>query len=153
MPIAPEPLLTSLLVIMLGPSCFGDVVLKDLKPFKDYQELAQLLIDRGMDVPDETRAVRKLSQAGYYRLSGFWYACRTQDALFFKVYDSFDAVERKKIFMLACIIWYLVRSVGPSSDLFDRFMIELQSMPGLPCDGYEEMGVPKAFRSSFVSQV
>lgn len=345
MPIAPEPLLTSLLVIMLGPSCFGDVVLKDLKPFKDYQELAQLLIDRGMDVPDEARAVRKLSQVGYYRLSGFWYACRTQaagsnkplesflpgtcfdrifelylfdkrlrllfldaierievslktrlahelgrldsqahhnpdfinpkqlksyvhrgvmrnawdewsrrqqdeldrcredfiqwhkttarpvpvwvaveawslgtvskwfellkrghqnriarhfgvsnpallvrwlqaittlrnrcahhsriwnqternalglpvgvdaDALFFKVYGSFDAVERKKIFMLACIIWYLVRSVGPSSDWFDRFMIELQRMPGLPCDGYEEMGVPKAFRSSFIPQV
>lgn len=88
-PIAPEPLLTSLLVIMLGPSCFGDVVLKDLKPFKDYQELAQLLIDRGMDVPDEARAVRKLSQVGYYRLSGFWYACRTQAAGSNKPLESF----------------------------------------------------------------
>lgn len=314
------------------------MVLKDLKPFKDYQELAQLLIDRGMDVPDKTRAVRKLSQVGYYRLSGFWYACRTQvagstkplesflpgtcfdrifelylfdkrlrllfldaierievslktrlahelgrlepqahhnpafinpkqlrtywrngvkrnawderlrrqqdeldrcredfiqwhkttarpvpvwvaveawslgtvskwfellkrghqnriaqhfgvsnpvllvrwlqaitilrnrcahhsriwnqternalglpsglgaDAQFFKTYASFGIAERKKIFMLVCIVWYLVRSIGPSSDWFDKFMTELQNIPDLPFDGYEAMGVPKAFR-------
>ncbi len=30
-----------------------------------------------MDVgPDRQQAVRKLSQIGYYRLSGFWYPCR-----------------------------------------------------------------------------
>ncbi|MFN9686330.1 MAG: hypothetical protein ACK583_13865 [Cyanobacteriota bacterium] len=30
-----------------------------------------------MDVgPDPQRAVRKLSQIGYYLLSGFWYPCR-----------------------------------------------------------------------------
>ncbi len=29
-----------------------------------------------MTIPDEERAKRKLSQIGYYRLSGFWYPCR-----------------------------------------------------------------------------
>ena len=29
-----------------------------------------------MIISDEARAVRKLSQIGYYRLSGFWYPCR-----------------------------------------------------------------------------
>lgn len=29
-----------------------------------------------MIIPDEKRAERKLSQIGYYRLSGFWYPCR-----------------------------------------------------------------------------
>lgn len=316
--------------------------MKDLKPFKDYQEQVQLLLDRGMGVPDEAWAVRKLSQVGYYRLSGFWYACRTPlagsdrplevflpgtcfdrvfelylfdkrlrllfldaierievslktrlahemgrlnpqahhnpdfinprqlksyvrngvtrnawdewtrrqqgeldrcredfirwhkeagrpvpvwvaveawslgtvskwfellkrghqnrvaqhfgvnnpallvrwlqaitilrnrcahhsriwnqternalglpdgegaDARFFKAYVSLDTAERKRLFMLACIIWYLARSIGPSSDWFDRFMTELQSMPCLPCDGYEAMGIPKAFRPLFM---
>lgn len=315
--------------------------MQDLKPFKDYQELVQLLRDRGMDIPDEVRAIRKLSQVGYYRLSGFWYACRTPlagsskpldsfvpgtcfdrifelylfdkrlrllflDAIerievslktrlahelgrldplahqnphfinpeqlknyvrkgvvrnawdewsrrqqseldrcredfiqwhkamdrpipvwvaveawslgtvskwfellkrghqnkiarhfgmdnpallvrwlqaitilrnrcahhsriwnqternalglpvevggetrFFEAYGSLDTVERKKIFLLACIVWYLVSSVGPSSDWFGRFVAELQNMPDLPCKGYEAMGIPEAFRNSF----
>ena len=29
-----------------------------------------------MTIPDESKAIRKLSQIGYYRLSGFWYPCR-----------------------------------------------------------------------------
>ena len=29
-----------------------------------------------MVIPDEEQAKRKLSQIGYYRLSGFWYPCR-----------------------------------------------------------------------------
>lgn len=32
-----------------------------------------------MDVGDLERAERKLSQIGYYRLSGFWYPCREQE--------------------------------------------------------------------------
>ncbi|MCF8077523.1 MAG: hypothetical protein K9K87_15330 [Desulfotignum sp.] len=46
------------------------------KPHKSYSELVSLLISRGMIVPDKNRAERKLSQIGYYRLSGFWYPCR-----------------------------------------------------------------------------
>ncbi|WP_236645637.1 Abi family protein [Pseudomonas sp. Ant30-3] len=46
------------------------------KPFRSYRELSALLIKRGMRITDVVRAERKLSQVGYYRLSGFWYPCR-----------------------------------------------------------------------------
>ncbi len=46
------------------------------KPHKTYAELAGLLAERGMVVGDVERAQRKLSQVGYYRLSGYWYPCR-----------------------------------------------------------------------------
>lgn len=46
------------------------------KPHKTYSELVDILKQRGMIIPDEERAERKLSQIGYYRLSGFWYPCR-----------------------------------------------------------------------------
>lgn len=46
------------------------------KPFKSYDELISLLLSRGMEIPDKDRAKRKLSQLGYYRLSGYWYNSR-----------------------------------------------------------------------------
>lgn len=46
------------------------------KPFQDYQQLVDRLLERGMIIPDPNRALRKISQVGYYRLSGFWYPCR-----------------------------------------------------------------------------
>jgi abortive infection bacteriophage resistance protein len=44
------------------------------KPFRTYAELVALLQQRGMTVEDQARAERKLSQVGYYRLSGL--TCR-----------------------------------------------------------------------------
>lgn len=50
------------------------------KPFKEYADLVALLESRGMDVGsnqmEKDRAERKISQIGYYRLSGFSYPCR-----------------------------------------------------------------------------
>lgn len=46
------------------------------KPHKSYSQLVDILEDRGMIIPDRERAERKLSQIGYYRLSGFWFPCR-----------------------------------------------------------------------------
>ncbi|MCD4742897.1 MAG: Abi family protein [Desulfobacteraceae bacterium] len=46
------------------------------KPHRSYSDLVNLLEKRGMIIPDKERAERKLSQIGYYRLSGFWYPCR-----------------------------------------------------------------------------
>src|SRR5699024_783481 len=87
-----------------------------------------LLEQRGMQLPDKKRAERKLSQVGYYRLSGFWYSCRNPhpvipykrlDAFFpatnfdevFKLYlfDKrlrlllFDAIERIEVRLKAVI--------------------------------------------------
>lgn len=44
-----------------------------VKVHKEYDELVDLLLSRGMDVPDREHAIKKISQVGYYRLSGFWY--------------------------------------------------------------------------------
>lgn len=49
------------------------------KPFKSYADLVGLLAARGMVIEDPVRAERKLSQVGYYRLSGYWYPCRMND--------------------------------------------------------------------------
>ncbi len=49
------------------------------KPFKEYKELIATLEQRGMIVVDSERATRKISQVGYYRLSGFWYPCREME--------------------------------------------------------------------------
>lgn len=40
------------------------------KPFRDYPDLVDLLEARGMIVEDKDRAIRKIAQVGYYRLSG-----------------------------------------------------------------------------------
>lgn len=46
------------------------------KPHKEYAEQLHLLLSRGMQIADHDRAIRKLMQVGYYRLSGFWYTSR-----------------------------------------------------------------------------
>ncbi|MDR3504570.1 MAG: Abi family protein [Legionella sp.] len=46
------------------------------KPFKTYSELIDLLKSKGMIIKNDEKATRKLSQIGYYRLSGFWHVFR-----------------------------------------------------------------------------
>ncbi|EJO9866795.1 Abi family protein [Vibrio vulnificus] len=46
------------------------------KEYKSYDELLNLLKQRGMSIECDDRAKRKLAQVGYYRLSGFSYSCR-----------------------------------------------------------------------------
>ncbi|URL01038.1 Abi family protein [Avibacterium sp. 20-126] len=48
------------------------------KPFCEYNEMLSLLNQRKMKFKDKTYALKKLSQIGYYRLSGFWYVARQQ---------------------------------------------------------------------------
>lgn len=48
----------------------------EVKPFFEYDELIQRLVDRGMLIQDPLRAQRKLTQVGYYRLSGYWHTSR-----------------------------------------------------------------------------
>ncbi len=49
------------------------------KPHKEYSELVELLVSRGMIIDDKIYAEKKLSQVGYYRLSGFWHIARKQN--------------------------------------------------------------------------
>lgn len=46
------------------------------KPFRDYPDLVDILESRGMIVEDRGRAIRKIAQVGYYRLSGYWHPSR-----------------------------------------------------------------------------
>lgn len=50
--------------------------MSNIKPHKEYSELVLLLKNRGMIIKNEEYAKRKLSQVGYYRLSGFWFSSR-----------------------------------------------------------------------------
>lgn len=52
------------------------MALTPAKLFKEYSDLVNLLESRGMNISDRARAERKISQVGYYRLSGFWYPSR-----------------------------------------------------------------------------
>ena len=51
------------------------------KPWKSYQEQLDQLIDRGMTVTDNARALDYLERIGYYRLSGYWFAFRERTEL------------------------------------------------------------------------
>lgn len=46
---------------------------KTIKPFLEYDQLVEKLTARGMILRDPLRAQRKLTQIGYYRLSGYWH--------------------------------------------------------------------------------
>ncbi|MFZ7156728.1 Abi family protein [Avibacterium avium] len=46
------------------------------KPHKEYSSLVDILLSRNMIIEDPIYAARKLSQVGYYRLSGFWFTSR-----------------------------------------------------------------------------
>lgn len=48
----------------------------EVKPFFEYDALVKQLLDRGMTIADPLRAQRKLTQVGYYRLSGYWHTSR-----------------------------------------------------------------------------
>lgn len=77
--------------IKAGPSCFMTPVTASILPpkeFKTNNQLVEILEFRGMAVKDRSRAERKLAQIGYYRLSGFWYPCRS--------FGAFDISTRKE---------------------------------------------------------
>jgi abortive infection bacteriophage resistance protein len=46
------------------------------KPWKSYEEQLDLLIARGMQIPERDRALDYLRRVGYFRLSGYWFAFR-----------------------------------------------------------------------------
>lgn len=46
------------------------------KEFKTHEQQIEILKSRGMVFKDDTFAIQKLKQLGYYRLSGYWYRMR-----------------------------------------------------------------------------
>lgn len=90
----------NLAFFLLEESCAMEQLLKQAKPFLDYDEQVDQLRARGMVIEDRQRAIRKVTQVGYYRLSGYWHGARyfTQDGRTrvyrdeFRPGTSFDAV-------------------------------------------------------------
>lgn len=63
------------------------------QPHKEYEELIELLLNKGMIINDQKRVYRKLSQVGYYRLSSFWYVFQDKESRStFQKNTSFDDV-------------------------------------------------------------
>lgn len=60
------------------------------KPHLTLDAQVQLLLSRGMIIPDESRAIHVLGSIGYYRLSGYWYPYRQQGAPGTDRLDQFD---------------------------------------------------------------
>lgn len=46
------------------------------KPHLAYPQQVELLVDRGMLVADQEKAINYLEGIGYYRLSAYWYPFR-----------------------------------------------------------------------------
>lgn len=51
------------------------------KPWLSHLEQLQQLIDRGLTVTDDQRALAHLQRIGYYRLSGYWFAFRQRSGV------------------------------------------------------------------------
>ena len=85
---------------------------EDVKPFKTYNEQLDILKARGMQFPDETKALEILRTENYYRISGYWLTMRKISADGKEVFSksaSFDNVmnlyqfdeELRKVIMSA----------------------------------------------------
>ena len=61
------------------------------KPALTYAAQLQQLKDRGLQVPNEAKALHLLEAVSYYRLSGYWYPLLSnKEQHVFKVDASFD---------------------------------------------------------------
>ncbi|WP_198930122.1 Abi family protein [Rodentibacter sp. Ppn85] len=56
-------------------------MVKEIKSWKDYKDLLELLISRGMGVECQQQALHYLENIGYYRLSGYWHPFRQKNEL------------------------------------------------------------------------
>ncbi len=95
-----------------------------------YADQVQLLVDRGLHVPDRAVAEEVLARIGYYRLSGYWHLFKQADnrfetgAAFSQAVDFYefdrrlrllvmDAIERVEIHLRTAITYTLGHDLGP----------------------------------------
>lgn len=98
------------------------------KPFREFDELADLVISRGMEC-DRDVLIEHLKDAGYYRLSGYWHIFKADDdtfavgTTFGQVWDIYrfdrqfrllvlDAIERVEIYFRTQLAHELARESG-----------------------------------------
>jgi abortive infection bacteriophage resistance protein len=103
--------------------------MKYSKPFKTFEEQADLLISRGMG-GDRDVLVAHLKDVGYYRLSGYWHIFKREDdtftegTTFARMWDLytfdrqlklivFDAIERVEVYIRTQLAYELAQAGGP----------------------------------------
>jgi abortive infection bacteriophage resistance protein len=108
---------------------FGDLVVKYTKPPLSIDEQVSLLQSRGME-GDPSRIARRLKVVNYYRLSGYWYPFRNQDASFYPgthidevwsryIFDRkmrllvMDAIERIEVAVRTQLAYHHAMTYGP----------------------------------------
>ena len=123
--------------------------MKYSKPFKTFEEQADLLIYRGMG-GDRDVLVAHLKDVGYYRLSGYWHIFKREDdtfdegTTFARVWDLytfdrqlklivFDAIERVEVYIRTQLAYELAKAGGPFGYL-DR-----GNLPGLDDERYRKL--------------
>lgn len=120
------------------------------KPWLSYEDQANLLETRGL-VFDRTDLIMRLSEVGYYRLSGYWYIFKrnqkSDDELFIEgtdfseIWDLYtfdrqlrldilDAIERIEIYMRSQLAYRLAERSGPFG------FLERSSLPGIDQSKY-----------------
>ena len=85
--------------IMLKSAGFfiSRALLKFTKPPLSYQQQAELLIGRGMVIPDHDAMMRQLEAVGYYRLCSYWHPFKQADSSFVPG-TSFETVWKRYVF-------------------------------------------------------
>ena len=123
--------------------------MKYSKPFKTFEEQADLLVSRGMG-GDRDVLVAHLKDVGYYRLSGYWHIFKREDntfdegTTFSRVWDLytfdrqlklivFDAIERVEVYIRTQLAYELAKAGGPFGYL-DR-----GNLPGLDDERYGKL--------------
>lgn len=100
------------------------------KPPLSYQQQAELLKSRGMQVADEAAFMRHLEAVGFYRLCAYWHPFKNSDSSFIPgttfedvwcryVFDRhlrlsvMDAIERVEVAVRTALVTELVMRHGP----------------------------------------
>ena len=66
----------------------------------------------------------------------------SEDSLYFSQFNLTNN-NRKKLFGLIVVIWYLVKNIGPNSDWIINVLDELENFPQLPICCKSAMGIPE----------
>lgn len=105
------------------------LAVKYTKPFRTYDEQADLLMSRGMTA-DRDELIEHLQDVGYYRLSGYWHIFKKPDDTFWpgttfaRIWDLytfdrqlklvvFDAIERVEVYLRTQLAYDLAQNGGP----------------------------------------
>lgn len=119
------------------------------KPFKTYEEQADILTSRGM-IANRSELICRLQDAGYYHLSGYWHIFLTDSNAFLEgttlnqawdlyIFDrqfrliTFDAIERVEVYLRTQLAYELAKTSGPFG------FSNPANLPNLPKEDYDKL--------------